>query len=549
MGLCDNIEKQSKFGASPTLKKEIDSLFSYDSAICKIEFKAEENGKIEDGLGTGFFCEINDNDIPFNKALFTNNHVLDEKRIEIDKEIEFEYLKKKYKLKITKNRKTFTNKELDYTCIEIFDIDKIENFFKIDKEIINFKHTLKEKEIFILQHALGQDLSFASGKIEDIKDKRIEHSVSTEKGSSGSPLIKRYNHNLVIGIHVGEDRDNSINIATPFDIIIEDIKKQLFEGNNNIINLIYEKKSNYNIEYNNNIFGSKFVKNNKENIKLIINGKNCELMEKYDLKEGINNIQVLIINKLTNLEEMFYNCKSLKYIDKLKYLDTREVNNFSYIFWGCSSLSDIRVLKNWDVSKGKDFSCMFSGCSSISDITFLKDWDVSKGKDFSGIFSGCSLISDIKGLQNWNVSNGTNFSYIFCGCSSLSDITALHNWKVSNGNNFSHTFCECSSLSDIKALQNWNVSNGKNFSGMFGGCSSLSDIKALQNWNVSNGIDFSWMFSGCSSLSDIKALQNYKVPKGNNFYSMFSYCPLLSDLKSLQYWNVSNKKYFSDMRK
>ena len=56
-------------------KKEIDELYSYESAICKIKIQYIENGQIKEGLGTGCFCEIYDNDIPFKKALFTNNHV------------------------------------------------------------------------------------------------------------------------------------------------------------------------------------------------------------------------------------------------------------------------------------------------------------------------------------------------------------------------------------------------------------------------------------------------------------------------------------------
>jgi len=59
---------------------------------------------------------------------------------------------------------------------------------------------------------------------------------------------------------------------------------------------------------------------------------------------------------------MFYNCISLKNIEELKYLDTREINNFSYIFEYCESLSDIKGLENWNVSNGNDFSDMFYGC-------------------------------------------------------------------------------------------------------------------------------------------------------------------------------------------
>ena len=54
---------------------------------------------------TGFFCKINDKDIPLKKVLFTNNHILNEKNkennIELSKEIE--YLNKNKKIKMDKN--------------------------------------------------------------------------------------------------------------------------------------------------------------------------------------------------------------------------------------------------------------------------------------------------------------------------------------------------------------------------------------------------------------------------------------------------------------
>ena len=58
---------------------------------------------------------------------------------------------------MTENRKVFTDNNLDYTCIEIFDEDeifnkdKINNIFRIDTEIFDNKNNKKEKEIFILQ--------------------------------------------------------------------------------------------------------------------------------------------------------------------------------------------------------------------------------------------------------------------------------------------------------------------------------------------------------------------------------------------------------------
>ena len=115
----------------PIKKKEINELYSSESSMCIIHYESEIEGIKVNGFATGFFCEIKDENIPFKKALFTNNHFLNEKNIEIGKIIKFEHLKTIKKIEITEKRRVFTNTELDYTCIEILDSDNINNFFKI----------------------------------------------------------------------------------------------------------------------------------------------------------------------------------------------------------------------------------------------------------------------------------------------------------------------------------------------------------------------------------------------------------------------------------
>ena len=114
MGTCDsicqtnkaNVTKQVCFPSNvkPISENEMVTLFSYESALCKIKVKIEkeeeelenlseiyegkEREKEEILIGTGFFCEINDDNIPFKKALFTNNHVLNESYIKNNKIIE-----------------------------------------------------------------------------------------------------------------------------------------------------------------------------------------------------------------------------------------------------------------------------------------------------------------------------------------------------------------------------------------------------------------------------------------------------------------------------
>ena len=311
--------------------------------------------------------------------------------------------------------------------------------------------------------------------------------------------------------------------------------------------IYYIKEEKDTLGRDNNIFGEKFVENNKYKIKLKINGISSKLVQNYELKYGENNIEIIIKNNITNFEQMFYQCISLKNIEGLKDLEVMDGYNFSNMFYECESLTDIKALENWNVSKGKDFSNMFFGCKSLTDIKSIENWNVSNGNNFSNIFSWCESLTDIKPLEKWNVSNGKNFSDIFNGCKSLINIKALEKWDVSNGNDFSNMFFGCKSLLEINSLENWNVSKGHNFSGMFSWCLSLTDLKPLEKWDVSNGNNFSNMFFGCKFLSNIKALKNWNVSNGINFSNMFFLCKSLSDIKSLENWNVSNGTNYSEM--
>ena len=186
---------------------------------------------------------------------------------------------------------------------------------------------------------------------------------------------------------------------------IENYLHKINQKNGNIykneINIIYNAKE----EGVERIFGYTFVENNKNNIELIINGIKIDLISVYKLKKGENNVKIIIKNKITNLKNMFYNCKTLSNIKELEYLDTKDINDFSGMFYECYSLLDINALQNWDVSNGKDFSYMLYKCSSISDIKALYNWNVSNGKNFRNMFYELKLLSNIKPLQKWNVLN------------------------------------------------------------------------------------------------------------------------------------------------
>ena len=253
----------------PITKDEILDLFKMEKSMCKISFE-NKNGEI--GKGSGFFCEIDIN-FPIKYALFTNNHVLDESNIEIGNTIHFECLELQTsffsssynivqkEIEITDKRKVFTNKELDYTCIELFKSDGILDYFKIDPKLLKYnKNNLKDNDIFILQFPNGNDLSLSTGKILSLKDSIIFHNASTNIGSSGSPIIRRSKENYIIGLHYGGIK-NRFNLATSLDSILVNIKEQ-----NNVINCIYIPKKNeneINLLHNYNLDLNEVVENEK----------------------------------------------------------------------------------------------------------------------------------------------------------------------------------------------------------------------------------------------------------------------------------------------
>ena len=167
--------------------------------------------------------------------------------------------------------------------------------------------------------------------------------------------------------------------------------------NVNTINLIYSVKTKGNY----NIFGNKFIENNKDNLELKVNGKEKLLAHFCELNPGDNIISIIVKKKLTNLNGMFYGCENLKDISNLKYLNVSDVKDCSYIFYKCSSLSDIKALENWDLSNCNNFKCMFYECPLLSDIKPLQNWKVSNGEDLSYMFFGCSSLIDINPLENF----------------------------------------------------------------------------------------------------------------------------------------------------
>ena len=421
---------------NPINKDEIFNLLKMEKSMCRINFERVETNQIRKGKGTGFFCKIEKPEFPIKYCLFTNNHVLIEENLQLDSKISFEYYTgEKYiekEIKIDKKRKVFTSKDLDYSCVELFESDDILHFFKIDpflyKNDCNISY-LKDNDIFILQYPNGNDLCISHGKILLLNDNIIKHSASTNSGSSGSPIIRRGKENYVIGLHFGGHRKKEFNFATNLNSILEHMK-------GNEINCVYIAKDDekeiklihdYNYNINNwsqnykNMYSEAKKTNEKlfkENIELYVN----DIKTGFDFKYKIKDLKKIKVKfkfktKLTSTSYMFYNCSSLSSID-LSAFNTSNVNNMSWMFSCCSNLKYLN-LSSFNTSNVENMSSMFNGCFSLQSID-LSSFTTDNVTDMSHMFKYCKSLKSID-LSKFNTSKVNNFDLddIFTGCSSL----------------------------------------------------------------------------------------------------------------------------------
>ena len=198
------------------------------NSICKI--------KINNTNGTGFFCTINYKNRKIN-FLMTNYHVLDENYyaennelnlfINDDKDVKILNLKIK--------RKTYFNKKYDLTMIELKEDDNINHFLELDDNLFKneIKAFYKDISIYVIQYPLGNNATVSYGLSNGINNYEINHTCSTEHGSSGSPILNLSNHK-VIGIHKQKSKNFNYNIGTCLQFPLNNFCEKN-EINNNII--------------------------------------------------------------------------------------------------------------------------------------------------------------------------------------------------------------------------------------------------------------------------------------------------------------------------
>ena len=190
--------------------------------------------------GSGFFCKMQDpqNEDKIIKVLFTCYHVFPFDDLYNCNEINYSIDNNK-KIFNLNNRRIWFNKNdnLDYICIEIFKEDNIEEFLKVDEDLINkecdISRLINEKIIIFGNN--GDKLKFDKGIILKNSKNFCFYNCNTCPGFSGGPILNHF-HNI-IGIHKGGYKDKKFNAGIFLKFIYNDmINQEPLRINSNINN-------------------------------------------------------------------------------------------------------------------------------------------------------------------------------------------------------------------------------------------------------------------------------------------------------------------------
>ena len=238
-------------------------------------------------------------------------------------------------------------------------------------------------------------------------------------------------------------------------------------------------------------------------------------------------------SNVTNMEELFSGCRSLKSIPAM---NTQNVTNMNLMFFQCEKLSSVPAL---DTSNVINMNQMFNSCKSLSSVPAL---DTSNVTEMSSMFSGCHSLVEIPALDTSNV---TNMGLMFVECESLTTVPLLN---TSNVTEMGGMFSGCHSLVEIPTL---DTSKGKFLAAMFAGCSSLKQIPLLNTKSCTN---ISGMFEGCTSLETVPILDASNV---GDISKIFKDCPSLvmlgglknlgMDYSSAYYIHANKREYTLDL--
>ena len=422
-------------------------IYQMKNNVCRISVS---NGN----KGTGFFCKLpypdKDNLL---SVLITNNHVINEAILEKDKKIIISVNNSQHEIEL-ENRTKYTNKEYDITIIEIKENeDKINNYLELDDNIIENGSNIPylNESIYIVQYPGNNTVSVSYGILKGInleKNCNFWHLCSTDKGSSGSPILNILN-NKVIGIHIGADNKFNYNKATFLNYPLKDFITQKINKEKSLKE--FNEKYNININYYTDELDLSNKNIGNEGLQILCGLNFSNLKKLYLYKNEILDINVLekaIFEKLEILSLGYNKISDINVFEKINFKELKE------LYLNDNNISNINKLENLSCEKLEILSL---GHNKIEDISVLEKMNVIELKE---LYLYENKIIDINVLENVKF---IGLEKLNLRCNKITNIHVFQNLKfkslkelkLSNNNiikdNYSSIICNLNSkIKDFK---------------------------------------------------------------------------------------------------
>ena len=240
----------------------------------------------------------------------------------------------------------------------------------------------------------------------------------------------------------------------------------------------------------------------------------------------------------TSLYSFFGNLTNLETITGLEYLNTEKVTDMNRMFYSCKSLTSLDVT-HFNTANVTDMSYMFSLCRSLKslDVTHFNTANVT---NMISMFSACRSLTSLD-VTHFNTANVTNMYNMFWSCTHLKSLDVTH-FNTANVTDMSSMFYSCNSLTSLD-VTNFNTEKVTNMRSMFYDCSALTSLY-VTNFNTANVTDMSFMFYNCASLTPIYASSKFVTTKVSNSKEMFNYCEKLKG-EEVRYTDKATDKTYA----
>lgn len=201
--------------------------------------------------------------------------------------------------------------------------------------------------------------------------------------------------------------------------------------------------------------------------KLIINKNFKEAVIK---PKNINELKEFINNQIKRMIESNTDVLDVSGVDFSSFSSIDD--NPIYMLFN-DSLENVKKdniivdVSNWDLCKLSRIDCLFYDCKSIKKVVGLETWDVSKIRDFAGVFSQCDNLEEVD-LSNWKLTEAFTTLAMFYKCIHLKTLKGLDTWALNNNKiDMDNMFFECVCLKNIGDINYWSP---RSHNKMFKGC-------------------------------------------------------------------------------